>query len=114
RFAFGLIVGAINNIIDNSLYWMRVRWPEVPPQPEPSPRKLYIGTSDEFEAGPAIVIADTGPGFEDTPDRLVRPFFTRKPNGMGLGLGGARRLVSEFDIQSTVGSGTRVSAVRWR
>jgi signal transduction histidine kinase len=86
RFAFGLIVGAINNIIDNSLYWMRVRWPEVPPQPAPSPRRIYIGTSDDFEAGPAIIIADTGPGFEDTPERLVRPFFTRKPNGMGLGL----------------------------
>lgn len=86
RFAFGLIVGAINNLIDNSLYWMRVRWPEVPPPPAESPRKLYIGISDEFEAGPAIVIADTGPGFEDTPERLVRPFFTRKPNGMGLGL----------------------------
>lgn len=86
RFAFGLIVGAINNLIDNSLYWMRVRWPEVPPPPAESPRKLYIGTSDEFEAGPAIIIADTGPGFEDTPERLVRPFFTRKPNGMGLGL----------------------------
>lgn len=86
KFAFGLIVGAINNLIDNSLYWMRVRWPDVPPPPEPSPRRLYIGTSDEFEAGPAIVIADTGPGFEDEPERVVRPFFSRKPNGMGLGL----------------------------
>ena len=86
KFAFGLIVGAINNVIDNSLYWMRVRWPDVQAAPAPSPRRLYIGTSDEFEAGPAIVIADTGPGFEDIPQRLVRPFFTRKPNGMGLGL----------------------------
>jgi hypothetical protein len=86
RFAFGLIVGAVNNLIDNSLYWMRVRWPDVPPEPAPSPRQIYIGTSEDFEAGPALIIADTGPGFEDEPDRLVRPFFTRKPSGMGLGL----------------------------
>jgi len=86
KFAFGLVVGAVNNLIDNSIYWMRVRWPELAAEPTPSPRRLYIGTSEDFEAGPALVIADTGPGFEDEPERLVRPFFTRKPNGMGLGL----------------------------
>jgi signal transduction histidine kinase len=87
KFAFGLVLGALNNLIDNSLYWLRVRWPETPPADKQSPRKLYIGVSDDFEAGPAIVVADNGPGFlEDDPDRLVRPFFTRKPSGMGLGL----------------------------
>jgi signal transduction histidine kinase len=87
NFAFGLVVGALNNLIDNALYWMRVRWPELPPEGQPSPRRIYLGVSDDFEAGPAIIVADTGPGFQgDEPDRLVRPFFTRKPNGMGLGL----------------------------
>lgn len=87
NFAFGLVVGALNNLIDNALYWMRVRWPEVPPDGHPSPRKIYLGVSENFEAGPAIIVADTGPGFQgDEPDRLVRPFFTRKPSGMGLGL----------------------------
>lgn len=87
RFAFGLVLGALNNLIDNALYWLRVRWPEVPPENEPPERKLYIGVSDEFEAGPAIVVADNGAGFQgDDPEHLVRPFFTRKPDGMGLGL----------------------------
>lgn len=87
NFAFGLMVGALNNLIDNSLYWMRVRWPDVPPEDQPSPRRIHIGVSNDFEAGPAIIVADTGPGFQgDEPDRLVRPFFTRKPTGMGLGL----------------------------
>ena len=49
-------------------------------------RKLYMGLSHDFQGGPAIVVADNGPGFEDDPEHLVRPFFTRKPNGMGLGL----------------------------
>ena len=37
-------------------------------------------------SGPAIVVADNGPGFHDLPEMMVRPFFTRKPEGMGLGL----------------------------
>jgi C4-dicarboxylate-specific signal transduction histidine kinase len=50
-------------------------------------RKLYIDVDNELDdEGPAIVIADTGPGFQDVPERLIRPFFTRKPDGMGLGL----------------------------
>ena len=87
RFAFGLIVGALNNLLDNALYWLRVRWPDVPERDRPSERKLYIGVSREFEAGPAIVVADNGTGFQgDDPERVMRPFFTRKPEGMGLGL----------------------------
>ena len=84
RFAFSLVLGALNNLIDNALYWLRVRWPV---QNEPSKRKLYVDVSDDFESGSAIVVADNGVGFErDDPANLVRPFFTRKPDGMGLGL----------------------------
>ena len=34
----------------------------------------------------ALVIADNGPGFQDSPEYLIEPFITRKPDGMGLGL----------------------------
>nr|WP_070960641.1 ATP-binding protein [Hyphomonas sp. Mor2] len=80
-----LFVGAMTNLLDNSFYWMRARWPSRPADNAPSPRKIYIGASDDFEFGPAIVIADTGPGFQDDPETLVEPFFTRRPDGMGLG-----------------------------
>ena len=86
RFAFSLVVGALNNLVDNALYWLRVRWPDLPAPNEEAERKLYIGVSHDFEAGPAIVVADNGTGFQDDPENLVRPFFTRKPDGMGLGL----------------------------
>lgn len=87
RFAFSLVVGALNNLVDNALYWLRVRWPNLPAPGELSERKLYIGISRDFDAGPAIVVADKGTGFqENDPENLVRPFFTRKPDGMGLGL----------------------------
>lgn len=36
--------------------------------------------------GPAIIVADNGPGFLDSPEYLIEPFISRKPDGMGLGL----------------------------
>ena len=86
-FSFGLVLGALNNLIDNALYWLRVRWPELSPDGETSERRLFIGASEDFAEGPAIIFADNGPGLQgDVPEHLVRPFFSRKPDGMGLGL----------------------------
>ena len=87
RFAFNLVLGALGNLLDNALYWLRVRWSDHPAEGEPPTRAIYVGPSNEFAAGPAIVVADNGVGFQgDDPGNLVRPFFTRKPEGMGLGL----------------------------
>ena len=87
RFAFSLVLGALSNLLDNALYWLRVRWPNRPADDMPLERALYIGVSHDFDAGPAILIADNGVGFQDDdPENLARPFFTRKPDGMGLGL----------------------------
>ena len=85
-FSFGLVLGALNNLIDNSLYWLSVRWLDPPTDIESSKRRLYLGTSRDLAEGPAIVVADNGAGFQDAPDHVTRPFFTRKPDGMGLGL----------------------------
>ena len=86
RFNFGLVLGALNNLIDNSLYWMGVRWPEVSENQAKFRRRLFLSTSRDFDHGPAIVLADNGAGFQDAPELVTRPFFTRKPDGMGLGL----------------------------
>jgi signal transduction histidine kinase len=85
-FSFGLILAVLNNLIDNSIYWLQVRWAEEPTSWENSPRKIRIQESHDFEGGPCLVVADTGPGFRDDPADLVRPFYTRRPEGMGLGL----------------------------
>ena len=85
-FSFGLVLGALNNLIDNALYWLRVKWPDVPSDDEQSERRLFVGISHDLDDGPAIVVADNAVGLQDDPEFLVRPFFTRKPQGMGLGL----------------------------
>ena len=46
-------------------------------------------------------------------DLALRDGYT-SGHGMGLGLGGAKRLVNEFDIESAPGKGTRVTITRWR
>ena len=55
---------------------------------------------------------DHGPGILDVALALQDGFTTG--SGLGLGLGGARRLVNEFDISSQVGEGTRVTITRWK
>ncbi len=83
EFAFGLLLGALNNLLDNAFYWLQVRWPEGQGQYK---RKLYINIENDFAEGMAIIVADNGPGFQDNPERLTRPFFSRRPDGMGVGL----------------------------
>jgi serine/threonine-protein kinase RsbT len=61
--------------------------------------------------GLRLVFEDKGPGIPDIELALKEGYTTG--NGLGLGLGGAKRLVNEFDIQSTPGQGTRIVAVRW-
>ena len=55
---------------------------------------------------------DKGPGIPDI-DLALRDGFTTG-SGMGLGLGGAKRLVNEFSIESASGKGTHVMITRWR
>lgn len=76
-----LIISTIMNLIDNSIWWLDNKWGRVK-----NKKRIYLGTSKEFSSGPAIVIADNGPGFLDSPEILTEPFISRKPDGMGLGL----------------------------
>jgi serine/threonine-protein kinase RsbT len=59
-----------------------------------------------------LVFEDQGPGIPDIEQALTDGYSTA--GGLGLGLGGARRLVNEFTIESQPGHGTRVVISRWR
>ena len=54
---------------------------------------------------------DKGPGIADVDLALSDGYTTGR--GLGLGLGGARRLVDEFDIQTEVSRGTRITVTKW-
>jgi serine/threonine-protein kinase RsbT len=62
--------------------------------------------------GVRLSFEDQGPGIQDVTLALKDGYTTGQ--GLGLGLGGARRLVNDFTIESALGSGTRVVIARWR
>lgn len=63
-------------------------------------------------SGIMVVASDQGPGIPD-PELAMREGYSTG-NSLGMGLPGARRLVDEFEIQSTVGQGTTVTLKKWK
>lgn len=62
--------------------------------------------------GLRLVFADEGPGISDISLALRDGFTTG--SGLGLGLGGSKRLVNDFEIDSKPGTGTKVTVTRWK
>ena len=67
---------------------------------------------DGPKQGLRLLFEDSGPGISDV-DRAMQDGYTTG-GGLGLGLGGSKRLCSEFTIESKVGVGTRVTITRWK
>ena len=67
---------------------------------------------DGVRRGLRLHFEDTGPGIPDV--KMAMTDGWTSGGGMGLGLPGSKRLVHEFEIQSTPGTGTRVSITRWK
>jgi serine/threonine-protein kinase RsbT len=68
--------------------------------------------NDGARRGLRLTFEDKGPGISDLQLALKDGYSTG--TGLGLGLGGAKRLMSEFEIDSTTGQGTRVAVTRWK
>ncbi|HEY9658825.1 MAG TPA: anti-sigma regulatory factor [Allocoleopsis sp.] len=62
--------------------------------------------------GLRLTFEDQGPGIPDVEMAMKDGFTTG--GGLGMGLGGAKRLSNDFAIESVVGKGTRVIIVRWK
>jgi len=67
---------------------------------------------DGGRRGLRLAFVDEGPGIADI-EQALRDGYT-SGGGLGLGLGGARRLSDQFSIESAPGKGTRVTITRWR
>jgi serine/threonine-protein kinase RsbT len=67
---------------------------------------------DRGRAGLRLSFIDAGPGIADI-EQALRDGFS-SGSGLGLGLGGARRLVNDFVIESKPGAGTTVRLTRWK
>ena len=68
--------------------------------------------NDGPRRGVKVIFLDKGPGIPDIALAMKDGYTTR--GGLGLGLSGSKRLVTEFDIESQPGKGTTVTIVRWK
>jgi serine/threonine-protein kinase RsbT len=67
---------------------------------------------DGQRRGVRLTFLDQGPGIADLQLAMKEGYTTG--GGLGLGLSGSKKLVSEFGIESEVGKGTRVTVIRWK
>src|SRR6266540_5686136 len=72
---------------------------------------VLSGVHDSRRHGIQVIARDDGPGIANVEQAMRYGFSSNK--GMGVGLPGAKWLMDEFDIQSQVGKGTRVSMRKW-
>ena len=74
--------------------------------------RIEVVKSPNGRTGVKLHFTDEGPGIADVDLALTDGYTTG--NGLGLGLSGTRRLMTEFRIDSQPGQGTRVYCARWR
>lgn len=65
----------------------------------------------EDKVGIRVIAEDYGPGISDV--QLVLQDGYSSSYGLGAGLPGVKRLMDEFDIQTEVGEGTKITIVKW-
>jgi serine/threonine-protein kinase RsbT len=73
---------------------------------------MVLETLNGPRVGLKLTFEDHGPGIANV-ELALRDGFTTG-SGLGLGLGGAKRLVNEFQVDSRVGEGTKVTITRWK
>lgn len=61
--------------------------------------------------GIKIIAQDKGPGIEDVERVLVGGYTTSK--GLGMGISGSKKIMDEFEIQTVMGGGTTIKAIKW-
>lgn len=91
----GLLNTAVLNLVDNAVYWLRVKKNQLREQAQLFEPKITIELSRNSENKAVLKVCDNGNGFEDPFDLLTEPYYSRKTDGLGLGL----YLVNEIIIR---------------
>jgi len=73
---------------------------------------MHLETLNGTRVGLKLIFEDNGPGIPNI-ELALRDGYTTG-TGLGLGLGGAKRLANEFSVDSRVGEGTKVMITRWK
>ncbi|HEY4313700.1 MAG TPA: anti-sigma regulatory factor [Pirellulales bacterium] len=68
--------------------------------------------TEGIRTGLRLTFKDQGPGIPNMEMAMMDGWTSGK--GLGMGLSGTKRLVNEFEIESSPGAGTRVTITRWK
>lgn len=91
-------ITVLMNLIDNCIYWLDTVYKDT--------KEIYLKAIKDNDSI-TILIADNGPGFKDDVSELIRPFFTRKGDGIGIGLYLVDTIMlkyGKFDVISDIGA----------
>jgi serine/threonine-protein kinase RsbT len=72
---------------------------------------VLAGVEDRGRRGVLVIARDEGPGIAN-PELAMRDGYTTG-NSLGMGLPGAKRLMDDFELSSTVGKGTTITMRKW-
>ncbi len=72
-----LLITVLMNILDNSIYWLDTTFKEL--------KGIYIDIR-RIERGISVLLVDNGPGFRERIEDIIRPYYSRKKNGIGIGM----------------------------
>ncbi|QHL88233.1 hypothetical protein GU926_12645 [Nibribacter ruber] len=81
-----LLLGALINIFDNSIYWLERKFKKLKDIDKDYSKKIYVNLYSNEDESIEILIADNGSGFNIPTNQVTKPFISNKPGGIGLGL----------------------------
>ena len=76
--SINLIIGSIMNLFDNSIWWLE--------HAEREEKQIKVALSRYLKGYKTLIIVDNGTGFTIAPEDAIKPFVSKKPGGMGVGL----------------------------
>lgn len=92
----GLLNTVVLNLVDNAIYWLRSKKIKSRESLKPFSPKITISILKDIDGKSKLVVKDNGDGLEDPFDLLIEPYYSRKTDGLGLGLFLANEIMIRF------------------
>lgn len=103
--SINLIIGSIMNLFDNSIWWLEHAGREE--------KQIKVALSRYLEGYKTLIIVDNGTGFTIAPEDAIKPFVSKKPGGMGVGLNLINEIMDTHNGQLVFPSIDEVSDVNF-